>query len=262
MITSTSNPKVKRLLNLRKKKKARDGEGVFLVEGIRMFREIPGHALLELYVTEDFRRREQELIEKRQQESGCQTEVFSGSVMESVSDTQNPQGVLCVVRQRRENLDEILEADRPLLLLLDYLQDPGNLGTILRTAEAAGVTGVILGRDCVDVYNPKVIRSTMGSVFRLPFCHAEDVPRAVREIRNRGIRVYAAHLEGRLAYDEPDYRAGTMFLIGNEGNGLRREVAELADTYIRIPMAGQVESLNAAAAATVLMFEAGRQRRH
>lgn len=263
MITSTSNNKIKRLVSLRKKRKARDSEGVFLVEGIRMFQEVPKESLLELYVTEGFQKKEYVLVEQKRAESGCQFEVLSDNVMAYASDTQHPQGVLCVVRQQGNNPGQSA-ADKqcPLVMLLDNLQDPGNLGTILRTAEAAGVTEIIMSKDCVDVYNPKVIRSTMGSVFRVPFRYVEDVTETIREMKRQGIRTYAAHLDGKLAYDEPDYKEPAAFFIGNEGNGLRDEVAELADTYIRIPMAGQVESLNAAIAATVLMFEAGRQRRH
>ena len=263
MITSTSNNKIKRLAALRKKRKERDAEGVFLVEGIRMFQEVPKESLLELYVTEGFFRKERVLVEQKQKESGCQFEVLSDNVMAYTSDTQHPQGVLCVVRQQANQARQTVEGAKcPLVMVLDNLQDPGNLGTILRTAEAAGVTEVIMSKDCVDVYNPKVIRSTMGSVFRVPFRYVEDLTETIREMMRQGIRTYAAHLDGTLAYDEPDYREPAAFFIGNEGNGLRDEVAELADTYIRIPMAGQVESLNAAIAATVLMFEAGRQRRH
>ena len=147
------------------------------------------------------------------------------------------------------------------ILVLDNLQDPGNLGTIFRTAEAAGVTGIILSRDCVDIYNPKVIRSTMGAVFRVPFLYAEDLQGTIGELKREGIKVYAAHLKGRKAYDQEDYREGCAFLIGNEGNGLRDEIAECADHYVIIPMLGRAESLNAAVAAAVLMFEVSRQRR-
>ena len=143
---------------------------------------------------------------------------------------------------------------------MDNLKDPGNLGTIFRTAEAAGVTGIILSSDCVDIYNPKVVRSTMGAVLRMPFLYVEDLPGAIGELKKEGLLVYAAHLAGERAYDE-DYTTGCAFLIGNEGNGLRDEVAACADRRILIPMCGRAESLNAAVAAAVLMFEAGRQRR-
>lgn len=270
MITSTANHTVKRLVNLKKKRRARDEERVFLVEGLRMLQEVPGEELLELYVTEDFYEQERRLTEAKRKRSGCRFEVFSDHVMAYASDTQHPQGVMCVVRQRNgRDKGMIAESDGyqtegfcPLILVLDHLQDPGNLGTIFRTGEAAGVTGIVMSRDCVDIYNPKVIRSTMGSIFRMPFWYEEDLYQAVRKMKGQGIHTYAAHLEGSLIYDEPDYKKPSAFFIGNEGNGLRAEVAALADHYIKIPMSGQVESLNAAIAASVLSFEASRQRRH
>lgn len=270
MITSTANHTVRRLVNLKKKRRARDEERVFLVEGLRMLQEVPERELLELYVTEDFYEREHRLTEEKRKRSGCRFEVFSDHVMAYASDTQHPQGALCVVRQRNKREKDIFtgagahqtEELCPLILVLDNLQDPGNLGTIFRAGEAAGVTGIVMSRDCVDIYNPKVIRSTMGSIFRMPFLYAEDLCQAVREMKGQGIHTYAAHLEGSLIYDEPDYRKPSAFFIGNEGNGLRAEVAALADYYIKIPMSGQVESLNAAIAASVLSFEASRQRRH
>lgn len=266
MLTSTSNPRVKRLVNLKKKRKARDEEGVFLAEGIRMFREVPTKMLTEVYVTEGFYKKEKELTDGICRSAGIGPEVLSDNVFAYVSDTKTPQGVMCVVRQRNKTggkWERIIEKEQQaaFLLVLDNLQDPGNMGTVIRTAEAAGVTGILMSTDCVDVYNPKTIRSTMGSVYRMPLWYVEDICGAVEELKKQGIHTYAAHLEGKISYDEAKYREGTAFLIGNEGNGLRREVAELADTWIRIPMEGQVESLNAAIAAAVLMFEAGRQRR-
>ena len=118
-----------------------------------------------------------------------------------------------------------------------------------------------MSSDCVDIYNPKTIRSTMGSVYRMPFCRVRDLPGALKEMKQKGICAYAAHLEGQNSYDQEDFTVPCAFLIGNEGNGLREEVAAAADCWIRIPMRGQVESLNAAVAAAVLMFEASRQRR-
>lgn len=230
-----------------------------------MLMEAPERELLQLYVTEGFYKRNRELVEGKREQSGCRFELFSDSVMAYASDTQHPQGALCVIRQKSWNEEEVLggfEEKAPLLLALDNLQDPGNLGTVFRTGEAAGATGIIMGGDCVDVYNPKVIRSTMGSVFRMRFLYAEDLGQKLREMKERGIRVYGAHLAGALCYDEPDYRKPSAFLIGNEGKGLREDVARLADCYIKIPMFGQVESLNAAVAASVLSFEAARQRRH
>ncbi|XCP84967.1 RNA methyltransferase [Roseburia hominis] len=274
MITSTANDKVKQLIKWQKKRKTRDEEGVFLVEGIRMFVEAPKDKVREIYVSESFYgKKNQEL---RLDEWGRKLNILSDIVFGHVSDTQTPQGVLAVLDQSRYALEQMLEGaagpkegrkrsggekQSPLLIVLDNLQDPGNLGTILRAGEAAGITGVIMSRDCVDIYNPKVIRSTMGSIYRVPFAYVENLPDMVRRLNQFGIGTYAAHLEGTHSYEAENYQKGTAFLIGNEGNGLSREVADSAGTYIRIPMCGQVESLNAAMAATVLLFEAARQRR-
>ncbi len=265
MITSTANPKIKRLFNLKRKRKAREEEGVFLAEGLRMAGEAPGKDIRELYVSASFCQKEPDLTEQIAQAGGVTPEVLSDSVFARVSDTQTPQGILLVLSQKTYSLDELLKpavnGEAPLLLILEDLQDPGNLGTLFRTAEAAGATGIVLSQDCVDLYNPKVIRSTMGSVFRMPFCYVEELPQAMGRIREEGIRIFAADLAGQMVYDQEDYRKPGAFLVGNEGNGLTQEALAAADRRIRIPMQGQVESLNASVAGALLLFEAARQRR-
>lgn len=132
---------------------------------------------------------------------------------------------------------------------------------MVRTGEGAGITGILMSPETADIYNPKTIRSTMGSIYRVPILYAEDFRRTVRDLKKKKISVYAAHLKGTAFYDEKDYTGPSAFLIGNEGNGLTDETAALATDYIRIPMSGQVESLNAAVAASILMYEVSRQRR-
>lgn len=151
----------------------------------------------------------------------------------------------------------------PLLLILENVQDPGNLGTMFRTAEAAGVSGILMNRGTVDVTNPKTVRATMSAIFRVPFLVEEstDFAGALARLKAEGVRLYAAHLDGTAAYDRCSYIEGSGFLIGNEGNGLTPETAALADELVKIPMCGQIESLNAAMAAGILLFEAARQRR-
>jgi len=257
MITSTSNQQVKRLLQLQKKSKARNEETVFVVEGLRMFAEVPKKSVERVYISET-------LYNKKKHELNLQDfpyEILSDNVFERVSDTQTPQGILCVVKQPEYELQELLKTKNPHFVVLDNLQDPGNLGTIVRTAEGAGVDAVFMSKDCVDIYNPKTIRSTMGSIYRVPFIYIEDIPNLLDIFKQNGIQSYAAHLDGQNAYDEENYKTGTAILIGNEGNGLREEVWKNADVLVRIPMCGQVESLNAAIAASVLMFEVFRQRR-
>ena len=260
MITSTSNARVKELVQLQKKSKVRNEQGVFLVEGVKMYQEIPQEQLVKVYVSETFADKQKEEINRLKDRR--KLEYLSDHVFQYVSDTKTPQGILCVVRKSTYCLEDILEAEDAHLLVLDNLQDPGNLGTILRTAEGAGVTGIIISKESVDIYNPKVIRSTMGSIYRVPFVYVEDLKEAIAKVKAHGIFTYAAHLDGKNSYDKEDYTKKTAFLIGNEGNGLRKEIADLADTWIRIPMQGQVESLNAAIATSVLMFETARQRRN
>lgn len=256
MITSTSNQQIKNLLQLQKKSKVRKEQGIFVVEGVRMFREAPADWIIKTYVSQEFLKKEEASVLK-----GREYEIVEDRVFKTMSDTMTPQGILAVVKQPSNNLETLLDASAPFFMVLENIQDPGNLGTILRTAEGAGVTGILMSRDTVDIFNPKTIRSTMGSVYRVPFLYVEDICETVRELKNKGICTYAAHLKGTGSYDEQDYTKGTAFLIGNEGNGLTDQLADLADTYIRIPMYGQLESLNAAVASAVLMYETQRQRR-
>lgn len=260
MITSTANQKIKRIIKLQKKAKARNEEGVFIVEGIRMMKEAPEERIQELYVSESFLKKDsgvrKELLKT--------AEVVSDSVFLHMSDTKTPQGILGIIKRREYTMENLLrthEGKKPFLMILDHLQDPGNLGTILRTAEGAGVTGVILGEDCADLYQPKTIRSTMGSVYRMPTVCVDDMKKVIRLMKENGIHTYAAHLDNSRFYDEEDYTKPTAFLIGNEGNGLTEEICAAAEHKIKIPMHGHVESLNAAMAAGVLMYEACRQRR-
>lgn len=256
MITSSSNSQIKNMIQLKKKAKERNKQDVFLVEGIKMFREAPKDRIQKVYASAGF----YEKPEHKELLKGYDFEVVSDSVFESISDTKTPQGIICVVKQYHYELAELLKGDTPLCMVLENLQDPGNLGTIFRTAEGAGVTGILLTRDSVDLYNPKVIRSTMGSVYRMPFYYTEDLHSVLEQWKAQGIGVYAAHLKGEHTYDKEDYKKPCAFLIGNESQGLTDETAVLADHYIRIPMWGQVESLNAAIASGILMYEARRQR--
>lgn len=257
MIDSTSNRQIKNLIQLQTRAKARREQGVFVIEGIKMYSETPRSRIVQIYVSESFYNRK----EHRALLEDVQAQIVSDRVFSAISDTMTPQGILGVVRQKEYGLQEMLDVRAPLLLLLENIQDPGNLGTIFRTAEAAGVTGILMSRGTADIYNPKTIRSTMGAVYRMPFLIADDLAETLLELKKYKIRLYAAHLRRDAhVYTQEDYRQGCAFMIGNEGNGLTERLADLADVSVRIPMCGQAESLNAAVAAAVLMFEAKRQR--
>lgn len=187
--------------------------------------------------------------------------VIPDSLMESLSDTQNPQGILAVVPMRTYQLSDMISEDKAsLLLILENLQDPGNAGTILRTADAAGADGVICTVGTVDFFAPKTVRATMGSLLHLPIVYTNQLSTVLQELKDHGFRTYAAHLKGTCAHFEADMKGKTAILIGNEGNGLTDETAGQADQLVRIPQPGQAESLNASIAAGILIYEAVRQK--
>jgi len=258
VISSHSNPQVKNIIALQKRSKIRKEQGVFVIEGVKMLLEAPGDRVEKVYVSESFKRAGKE----RNQLERYSCEVVSDSVFQSISATSTPQGVLAMVKCPHYDLNRILESrEVPKLLILETIQDPGNLGTMLRTGEGTGVTGIIMDSTTADIYNPKAIRSTMGSIYRVPFVYVENLQEAVIKVKEQEIHVFAALLKGERDFDQEDYTKPTGFLIGNEANGLSDEITALADSYIKIPMAGAVESLNAAIAASLLLYEAFMQRR-
>lgn len=264
MITSDSNAQLKNVTALLKKSKERNEQKLFVVEGRKMFFE----ALLlqrveKAFFSESFFNSNKELIETKCSEAGLvpdglSFETVADNVFNKIAETVTPQGVLALVRMPAYSLEEICSTSRALVLL-ENLQDPGNLGTILRTAEAAGMDAVILSRDSVDVYNPKVVRSTMGSVFRVPFVYTDDFTAVVEELNRNGFNTIATHLSGKVSYTEADYSRKTAILIGNEGNGLTDEATAAASQKVIIPMSGHSESLNASVAAALMMYEVKRQ---
>ncbi|MDF2541852.1 MAG: hypothetical protein K0S47_1570 [Herbinix sp.] len=262
MISSISNPRMKNLILLQKKAKEREEQGVFVIEGRKMFEEAKeaGDLLMKTYVSESFYHAKMQ--EDPMYFEDTDMELVTDAVMKEVSETKTPQGILALVKAQGYTLEQIIKAPYASLLLLEDIRDPGNLGTILRSAEGAGITGVILNNSCVDIYNPKVVRSTMGSIYRVPFYYAKDFEEAIEEMKEMGIRIYAAHLSGKPYDSDGNFTEKCALLIGNEANGLSPQISAKADALIKIPMAGKVESLNAAVAAAILMYEIARQRRN
>lgn len=226
-----------------------------MVEGERIAKEVPKDSLVECYVSEDY-----PMAGRLDEVLGYDAEpvIVSSAVFRKMSDTQSPQGILCVCRKTDISVVEYI-GSRPSgelrLLLLEGIQDPGNLGTMVRTAEGAGFDAIIADMNTVDVYNPKVTRSTMGSLFRIPVIYTQDLPGTTELLRKADVKIYAAHLEGEGTFNR-QYGSRLAFLIGNEGSGLSDDIIKQADELIRIPMKGQLESLNAAVAAALLMYAA------
>lgn len=258
MITSTGNARVKNVIQLQTRARARKDSRQFVAEGFRMVSEAPADRIVSIYASETFARCNSGYMSTIQ----VPYETVSDNVFAQMSDTRTPQGILAVIKMAEYEIGDIIAHYNGLYVIVENLQDPGNLGTIIRMSEAAGVDGIIMSPNTVDIYNPKTIRSTMGSLYRVPFVYADDFAGTLEQMKSKGVELYAAHLEGSVEYTEPDYTKASAFVIGNEGNGLTDAVTNICSNRIRIPMAGKVESLNAAIAASVLTFEAARQRRN
>ena len=174
--------------------------------------------------------------------------VFSG-----ITDVTNPQGILAVIGKNTD-IKEI-DYNQNLFLVLDNIQDPGNMGTILRTADSVNLKQIIVAKGTADCYNPKVVRSTMGAIFRVKVIECEDLKRVLKEMKKRQIKVYATDLQTDKSIYDVDYQKSAI-IIGNEANGVSRDILELADEKIKIPMIGKTESLNAAVATGIILYEA------
>ena len=269
-ITSASNEKIKKIVLYTGKASARKEDGVFIAEGTKLVTEAPHDLVREIYISET-------CLDTLEKENGpllkafldLRKDLYEDSIIklpdhifEKISGQKTPQGILAVLKSIGYKADQLWgngESD-PLILVLEDIQDPGNVGTIFRTAEAAGVTGIILSDKCADPLGPKTVRSTMGAIFRMPFLISKDLPGEVRKLEEDGIACYAARLDGALEYDICDFRKPCAILIGNEGKGLTDKVSKEASNGVYIPMSGKTESLNAAVSASILSYEARRQR--
>lgn len=255
-IESAQNRLVKRLHGL-KLRKNREKEQVFVAEGIRFVEEIPAEWPVECYVVSAEYASAYDLagLERR-----GEVYVLTDSLFASVAETENPQGILAVCGRKEYDITEMMERRNAFFLMAEEMNDPGNLGTVIRTADACGVNAVFLSKGSVDLYNPKTLRATMGSVFHIPVFQNISLDEMAMELREKGIPLYAAHLQGRQYPYSLNLRRACAFLIGNEARGLSEEAAALCDSYVKIPMPGQAESLNASVAAAVLLYEVVRQR--
>jgi len=270
MISSVQNSKIKNIVSYVKKSSNRKKDKVFIVEGMKMIKEIPQEYILEVYASKNYMSGISDDEKSILENIRCGYEEVTDEVFDKMSDTKTPQGLLALVRQKEYEIEDLFKPPilkgkktnfKPLILILEDVQDPGNIGTIVRMAEGAGVSGIIMTRGCADIYSPKVVRSTMGAIFREPFIYTDDIIQTISFLKEKKIKIYAAHLKGKKSYEEIDMTFGLAFMIGNEGKGLKDETSNMADEYMIIPMFGKVESLNAAISASILSFEASRQRR-
>ena len=209
MITSTGNARVKNVIQLQTRARARKDSRQFVAEGFRMVSEAPADRIVSIYASETFARCNSGYMSTIQ----VPYETVSDNVFAQMSDTRTPQGILAVIKMAEYGIGDIIAHDNCLYVIVENLQDPGNLGTIIRMSEAAGVDGIIMSPNTVDIYNPKTIRSTMGSLYRVPFVYADDFAGTLEQMKSKGVELYAAHLEGSVEYTEPDYTKASAFVL-------------------------------------------------
>lgn len=260
-ITSPQNTVVKAAVEL-KQKKHRLRQGLFLAEGLRTAEEAvaAGAARSVFYVPEEYvaDARLQRLLE-RAAEQGAELHAVSAAVMKKLADTETPQGVIAVCRLQEQELAGLLAQGRTLLVL-DRVGDPGNVGTMLRTADAAGAGGVVLLAGCADVYAPKTVRSAMGSLFHVPVISGLSEEAFVRAARGAGYELLVTALDGAESLYRTGLQGRIALVMGSEAGGVSAGLLAQADKRVYIPMQGQAESLNVAVAAGVVLFEALRRR--
>ena len=260
-ISSTQNLRIKQVVKLRRRS-YRDKQGLFIIEGCREIRLAINNQQMPvwLFFCEKFFQHasEHEIIVKCQ-ELGCEIFKCSTHVFQKISYRARPEGVLAVALQVKTTFDNIKLSRHPLVIIAESIEKPGNLGTILRSADVAGVDAVIVCDQCTDIYNPNVIRASIGAIFAIPVIETSSVE-ALAWLRGYKIKILAATPHAQKEYTSADLRQGVGIVVGAEHAGLSNFWMSKADLQVKIPMRGQTDSLNVAATTTILLFEAVRQR--
>lgn len=245
-------------LNIRK---FRQEDNEFLIEGLRFVEEaVAADAHIKYcLLSESLKGDRASQLMDNMKNKNISVYMVEDELIDEICDTKTPQGIAAVVERHELSLDDIISRGT-FLLIVDRIQDPGNLGTIIRTAHAAGVSGIVISNGTVDPYSPKVLRSTMGSIFNVPLTEFHDLSEVIGKIKGLGFKVYASSLNGSLPYYSETYSPKTAIIVGNEANGIDSEVIGQSDSLIKIPMPGGSESLNASVACGILLFEVVKQR--
>jgi len=241
-----------------KTKKGRNESGLFIIEGEKFINEIPISWRIEKYVLA------KRFVAGRDLSTyinRAPVEVVHDSQFDKLADTVSPQGIMAICHKQNCQIDQLLTTVG-FLLAGECLNDPGNIGTLIRTAAAAGAKGVILTQDSCDIYNPKVIRASAGATLRLPIVTDITLNVAIDKLKHAKYAIYAAHPRGDTLPYSLNLNNNFCLLVGNESHGLTPEASALADAWVRLPMANDMESLNASIAGSILMYEALRQRGH
>jgi len=256
-ITSKDNSVIKEIRKI-KDKKYRAEKGLFIVEGFRFLEEAlrSSFQVESIFFSESGLDKFNKLDLDKDIRKDTKLYLVSENIFKAIGSTDNPQGVLALVRNRAEHEPIVLNGT---YVLVDKVQDPGNLGTIIRTAHAAACNGVILTKGTVDVYNEKTLRSTMGSIFNIPIIEDKDLS-FIRELMSKGYKLVCSSLDTDYNFYDIDFSDNLIISVGNEGNGISKELYDICDIKVKIPMPGGAESLNAAVATSIMIYEGVRQK--
>lgn len=247
-IESADNKIIKQIVSL-KDKKTRDADGLFIVEGEKQVNDIPLNCEVKYAV----------LTDNNAKINFSHVYYTTEKIFKKISDTATPQGILAVVKIPDYNLSEILSLPTGLFIIIDSLQDPGNLGTIIRTAHAYGVKGVFISKNSIDAFNGKVVRATMGSIFKVPIFRECDTKSLITEFKKNKIKTYALALETDKFVSDVKFEKKVAVIIGNESKGINADILKTADDVIKIKMFSEIDSLNAAVACSIAVYEISKQ---
>jgi TrmH family RNA methyltransferase len=260
-IISLANPHIREMLSILRRR-SETGDRFFLIEGIHLVEMAleAGAALKEVFFTGQFDSKEEGVrMLNRLAAGGIRLVEVTGQIMSRLTDTETPQGIVAVVRHQAKRLGDLTLSSRPLLVVLDRIQDPGNLGTIIRTSDAASVDAVLLLPSTCDPFMQKTIRSTAGSIFNIPVIQA-GLDELAAFLRASGVKLGIASSDAHTTLFETDLKIPAALVFGNEAQGVSSEMRQIADFAFRVPISGKAESLNVATAAAVCVYEAFRQR--
>ena len=263
-ITSAQNPKIKALLQLQQKSACRREQGLFVVEGRRELMHClsKGYQADTLFICTEILKAEQEYDNLIAAMPSCKCIYVSPNVYDRIAYRGGTEGVVATIRMKEHGLDTLpapTEGHAPLYVVLESVEKPGNLGAILRSADAAGVDAVIVCDPLTDLYNPNLIRSSIGGIFTVPTAAATS-EETIKWLKENGIKIYTAQLQDSEWYYDTDMKSGTAIVMGTEATGLTSIWRKAADAHIKIPMLGRLDSLNVSVSAAILMYEAIRQR--
>ncbi len=258
VITSKDNVIVKQIRKL-KEKKYRDEENSYIIEGIKVIKEAIDEAvnIKKIIICEDCLQAEAIPQSMLYEIAKYDCIYVSEKVFASMTDVVAPQGILAVIE--KENKNSEIDLNQDVILALDGIQDPGNLGTILRTADSVNLNQIIVTKNTADVYNPKVVRSTMGAILRVKVIETDNLKETLKKLKKNKFKTVVTSLDTENSIYDVDY-SKKVIVIGNEANGVSKEVQEIADYKVKIPMLGKTESLNAAVATGVMLYEYVRQK--